>query len=138
MIGKQIALWFLVNTILPIIVPALFLAIIPWLRDGSFPFIPISVQLIKEGFYIFSALTLVFSLYEDYRILKMCVGPLLQTFIVLMAIATLIMFYIMRQGSSEEYMSHNLPQFCVIWAVTAILAIIVKFRGLKLKHKTAL
>lgn len=133
MIWKRIGIWFLVNAILPILVPAFFLAVIPWLKDGSFPIFSLIGSLIKEGFYVFSALTLIFSLYEDYGLLKRCVSPLFQTWVVCMAIATSIMFYLMRQDTTAHYMAHNLFQFFVIWIVTVMLAIIIKYRILKLK-----
>ncbi len=131
MIWKRIGIWFLVNAILPMLVPAFFLAVIQWLKDGSFPFFSLIVDLIKEGFYVFSALTLIFSLYEDYGLLKKCVSPLLQTWVVCTAIATSIMFYLMRQGTTTDYMENNLFQFFVIWIVTVTLAVIIKYRILK-------
>lgn len=131
---NRIGVWFLVNAILPILVPAFFLAVIPWLKDGSFPIFSLIMDLIKEGFYVFSALTLIFSLYEDYGLLKKVVNPLLQTWVVLMAIATSIMFYLMRQDATAHYMAHNLFQFSVIWICTVMLAVIIKYRMLKFKR----
>lgn len=133
MIWKRITIWFIVNAILPILVPAFFLAIIPWFKDGSFPFFSLIVELIKEGFYVFSALTLILSLYEDYGILKKCVQPLLQSWVVLMTIATCIMFYLMRQDPTSHYMEHSLTQFFLIWLATATTAIIIKYKILKIK-----
>lgn len=136
--GKQIFLWFLVNALLPIAVPALFLAIVAWFIDGSFPFWLLMGQLIKEGFYIFSALTLVFSLYEEYGLFKQCVGPMMQIWLVLMAMATLGMFYIMRQNSTSNYIDAHQFQFYLIWCATALSAVIVKFKILRLKANIGL
>lgn len=136
--GKQITLWFLANAFLPIVVPALFLAVVAWFIDGSFPLKLLLEQLIKEGFYIFSALTLVFSLYEEYGLLKKCVGPLMQTWLVLMAIATLGMFYVMRKDATTNYVAAHQLQFYVIWITTAISAIVVKFKILRLKTNIGL
>lgn len=113
MVGK-ILLWLLVNAVLPIVIPASFLAMVAWIKDGSFPIVQISIQLLQEGFYVFSALALVFSLYEEYGIVRLCVGPLTQTWLVLMAFAILIMFYMMRQDEAASYMTINLPQFIII------------------------
>lgn len=136
--GKQITLWFLANALLPIVVPALFLAVVAWFIDGSFPLKLLLEQLIKEGFYIFSALTLVFSLYEEYGLLKKCVGPLMQTWLVLMAIATLGMFYVMRKDATTNYVAAHQLQFYVIWIATAISAIVIKFKILRLKTNIGL
>ena len=130
---KKILLWLIANAVLPIVFPAFFLAIVAWIKDGSFPLVHLTVQLIQEGFYVFSALTLVFSLYEDYDLTKRCVTPMMQSWLVFMSVLTSLMFYVMRQDPSAEYMSKNLFQFFTIWILTAISAITVKYKILKLK-----
>lgn len=130
---KRILLWLIANAVLPIVFPAFFLAIVAWIKDGSFPLIQLIIQLIQEGFYVFSALTLVFSLYEDYDLTKRCVTPMMQSWLVFMSVLTSLMFYIMRQDPSSEYMSKNLFQFYMIWGLTTISAITVKYKILKLK-----
>lgn len=130
---KKILLWLIANAVLPIVFPAFFLAIVAWIKDGSFPLVQLTVQLIQEGFYVFSALTLVFSLYEDYDLTKRCVTPMMQSWLVFMSVLTSLMFYVMRQDPSAEYMSKNLFQFFTIWILTAISAITVKYKILKLK-----
>ena len=82
---------------------------------------------------MFSALTLVFSLYEDYDLTKRCVTPMMQSWLVFMSVLTSLMFYVMRQDPSAEYMSKNLFQFFTIWILTAISTITVKYKILKLK-----
>lgn len=131
---KKILLWLTANAVLPIVFPAFFLAIVAWIKDGSFPLIQLTIQLIREGFYVFSALTLVFSLYEDYDLTKRCVTPIMQSWLVFMSVLTSLMFYVMRQDSTSEYMSNNLFQFFTIWGMTVVSAIIVKFKILKLKQ----
>ena len=130
---KKILLWLIANAVLPIVFPAFFLAIVAWIKDGSFPLVHLTVQLIQEGFYVFSALTLVFSLYEDYDLTKRCVTPMMQSWLVFMSVLTSLMFYVMRQDPSAEYMSKNLFQFFTIWILTAISTITVKYKILKLK-----
>lgn len=137
-ITKKILLWLIANAVLPIVFPAFFLAIIAWIKDGSFPLIQLTVQLLQEGFYVFSALTLVFSLYEDYDLTKRCVTPIMQSWLVLMSVLTSLMFYVMRQDPASEYLSKNLFQFCSIWVATAISAIVVKYRILKLKKNLSI
>lgn len=134
---KRIWYWILVNAILPIVIPALFLASINWLLDGSFPIRDLFSKLINDGFYIFSALTLMFSLYEDYDALKECVKPIMQTWLVLMAIATLAMFY-QIQTRDNSYIDNHQFQFYLIWILTAISSIIVKYKILKRKQRLAI
>ncbi|MDE6768497.1 MAG: hypothetical protein K2J78_02095 [Muribaculaceae bacterium] len=133
MIGKQLLLWFIVNAILPIVFPALILAVMAWFDDGSFPIVGLLQQLIGEGFYVFSALTLVFSLYEEYGLLKRCVGLWMQTWLVFMAMATSLVFYQMRQGNPVEYMVNHQFQFYSIWLMTAIPAFVIKYKILRIK-----
>ena len=135
---KKILLWLFANAVLPIVFRAFFLAIVAWIKDGSFPLIQLTVQLIQEGFYVFSALTLVFSLYEDYDLTKRCVTPIMQSWLGFMSVLTSLMFYVMRQDPASEYLSKNLFQFYSIWVATAISAIVVKYRILKLKRNLSI
>lgn len=132
MISKQLFLWFLVNALLPMIIPALFLAVVAWFGDGSFPFGEQFVILLNSGFYIFSASALVFSLYEEYGVFKQCVGPLMQIGLVLLLIATLGMFY-QIQNESADYIKGHLSQFYIIWGMTALFAGIIKYKIIKYK-----
>ena len=136
---KKLLLWFIVNAILPIFVPVLFLAACVWIRNsnGDFPFYDLFFDLINSGFYIFSALALVFSLYEDFNICQRCIGLLMLTFLVVLMFLTLAMFYQMHNNSSE-YISEHQFQFYTVWGVTAIFAGIVKYKILRYKKQLAL
>lgn len=134
---KQLFLWFLVNALLPMAIPALFLASIAWFKDGSFPVIILLNDFINNGFYIFSASALVFSLYEEYGMCTKCIGIGMQTWIVLLMIATLGMFY-QIQSQDATYLNNHQIQFGVIWCMTAISAGIIKYRIIKYKRKLAI
>ena len=134
---KKLLLWLIVNAILPIFVPVLFLATVVWISNGKFPCYDLFFDLINSGFYIFSALTLVFSLYEDFNICQRCIGLLMQTFLVVLMFLTLAMFYQMYNNSSE-YISKHQFQFYTVWGVTAIFAGIVKYKILRYKKQLAL
>lgn len=133
----KIVAWFLVNAVLPIMVPVLFLAIVVWFGDGTFPVKRLFFELVDSGFYIFSAATLIFSLYEDYSICEKCIKPLMQTVLVLLMIATLFMFYKIQVETADYVNSHQL-QFYIIWMATAVFAGIVKFKILRYKEQLAL
>lgn len=132
----KITSWFAVNAFLPIIVPVLFLAIVAWFEDGTFPFWCLFVDLINSGFYIFSAATLIFSLYEEYGICKKCITPIMQTILVLLMIASLFMFYKI-QKETKDYVNDHRLQFYIIWLVTASCAAITKFKIFKYKKQLA-
>ena len=134
---KQITLWFSVNALFPMAIPALFLAIVAWFSDGTFPLIKQFSLLIDSGFYIFSAASLVFSLYEEYDICEKCVGILMQTCVVLLMIATLGMFYKI-QNESIDYIENHRTRFYIIWTMTALLSGIIKYKMIKYKNKLAI
>lgn len=131
---KRILLWFTVNALLPVLVPVVFLATLSWFKDGTFPIMKLFYLLIDSGFYIFSAATLVFSLYEEYDICKRCIGLVMQTVLVLLLIMTLGMFYQIQNNSADYVNAHHL-QFYVVWIMTAFSAAIVKYRILDYKKK---
>lgn len=134
---SKITAWFAVNALLPIIVPVLFLAIVSWFGDGTFPFVHLFIDLINSGFYIFSAATLIFSLYEEYRICEQCIKPGMQTILVLLMIASLFMFYKIQTATDSYVKGHQL-QFYIVWGFTALFAGIVKYKILRYKKQLAL
>lgn len=126
-IFAKILRWFMVNAVMPMLVPVLFLAIVDWFKDGSFPFWAHLQSLLFNGFYIFSATSLMFSLLEDYREFKMCVGPVMVAFLVVLTMMTLGMFYIIQSNDPNYLTTHSL-QFIIVWAVSAAFSIHVKRR----------
>lgn len=129
----RILVWFAVNAIFPIIIPVFFLAAVSWYNDGTFPFWKTFLDLINSGFYIFSASTLFFSLYEDYKEYNACIKPFIQTILVLMLIVSLFMFYKIHTGTKQYIEKHQL-QFLITWLATAVFAVIAKYKILKYKN----
>lgn len=121
------------NALLPILAPVVFLCIIYWFQDGSFPFLTVFLDLTKNGFYVFSALALIFSLLEDYPVLKMSgMGPLYGAFLMLLVIMTLYMFLLIQTKDSQYVSNHGL-QFAIIWIATALSAIYAKYKLINYK-----
>lgn len=131
---KKLFLWFVVNAFLPIFVPIVFLASNVWINEGKFPCFELFKSLTNSGFYIFSASTLVFSIYEEYSICKKCIGIGMQTCLVVLMFLTLVMFLQMYDGY-EGYITEHKSQFYVVWGATAISAGIAKFKILKYKQE---
>ena len=123
--------WFMANALLPILAPVLFMCIVYWFHDGSFPFMEVLLKLIKNGFYVFSALALIFSLLEDYPKLKMSgIGPIQGAFYMLLVILTLYMFLLIQTKDSDYISSHGI-QFGATWLATVISAFYAKYQILK-------
>lgn len=135
---RKLFRWFIANALLPILAPVIFVCIISWFRDGSFPFIDVFLELVKNGFYVFSALSLIFSLLEDYPNLKMSgMGPIMGAFNMLLVIMTLYVFLLI-QTKDPQYVSSHAIQFGVIWLLTALSAFYAKFNLLKYKNNIGL
>ncbi len=131
---KNIVYWILANAFLPIISPVLFGAGIKWLDNRTFPFVELFFNLIDNGFYIFSAASLIFSLYEEYDICKRCISLIMQTILVLLLLIASGMFYIIY-NKNEDYVSQHHMQFYLIWFLTALCACFVKYSILKYKKR---
>lgn len=122
------------NALLPILAPVIFMCIIYWFQDGSFPFLIVFLDLVKNGFYVFSALSLIFSLLEDYPVLKMSgIGPLYGAGLMLLVIMTLYMFLLIQTKDSQYVSSHGI-QFAVIWIATALSSIYAKYKLINYKN----
>ena len=130
--------WFIANAMLPILAPVLFLCIIYWFQDGSFPIWTVFLDLVKNGFYVFSALSLIFSLLEDSPVLKVSgIGPLQGAGFMLLVVMTLYMFFLIQTKDSQYVSNHGL-QFGVIWLFTAVSAFYAKYKLIKYKQTTGL
>lgn len=135
---RKLFRWFMANVMLPIFAPAFFMCIIYWFQDGSFPLWVVFLDLVKNGFYVFSALALIFSLLEDYPNLKMSgIGPLYGAFLMLLVVMTLYMFYLIQTKDSQYVSSHGI-QFGIIWGLTALSAFYAKYKLIKYKRITGL
>lgn len=123
----KILRWLMVNAVMPMLVPVLFLAAVDWFKNGSFPFETYLHSLLYNGFYIFSATSLMFSLLEDYQEFKKCVGPIMVTFLVILTMITLGMFYTIQNNNPDYLVTHRF-QFIFVWSVSAVYSIFIKFR----------
>lgn len=133
---KKMLLWITANAILPILVPAIFLSALQWFREGTFPLDQIFMDLIRDGFYIFSAMALLFSLFEDYSVFKHCTSALSGVLITLFVLCTCGIFYFSM--SDPHYMENNLSQFSIIWGSSALYAGILKYRQLKYRKNNSI
>lgn len=125
---KKLFRWFMANALLPILAPVLFMCATDWFRDGSFPFLALFLELVKNGFYVFSALALIFSLLEDYPDLKMSgIGPFWGACFMLLVVMTLYMFLLIQTKDSHYVSSHGY-QFGVIWIFSALAATYAKYK----------
>lgn len=123
--------WFMANALLPILAPVLFMCIIYWFQDGSFPFMDVLLKLTKNGFYVFSALALIFSLLEDYPKLRMSgIGPMQGALYMLLVIMTLYMFLLIQTKDADYISSHGI-QFGATWLATVISAFYAKYQIIK-------
>lgn len=135
---KNLSRWFMANALLPILAPVIFLCIVYWFQDGSFPFLREFLNLVKNGFYVFSALALIFSLLEDYHLLKISgIGPIYGAGFMLLVIMTLYMFLLIQTKDSQYVSSHGI-QFVIIWLATALSSIYAKYKIINYKKLNGL
>ncbi len=131
---KKLCRWFVANSLLPILAPVIFLCIVEWYRNDAFPFGEIFMELLWGGFYVFSALALIFSLIEDYHIFKMAgIGSLQGAFLMLLVILTLYIFYLIHTEDALYIQNHSF-QFILIWLLSAVSATSIKYKILKYKE----
>ena len=129
--AKRLSMWFIANALLPIVTPVLFLCFADWLISGSFPLKSVLLGLIQNGLYVFSGLTLIFSLFEDCSSFKSAgVGLGFGIFFTLCLIATLTVFYFIQEKDSLYIASHGV-QFMVIWIASVVFAISAKYKIMK-------
>ena len=127
--------WGVANAILPIVVPILVLAGGDWLFADNINLSQSLKKLIYEGFYIFSAMTLVFSLFEDYSAFQHSIKPVAGMILMLPMMATCIIFYATEKNNGVDYFSNHLMQFFCMWGILALYATFIKYKILKFKLK---
>ncbi len=132
----QLFRWFLANALLPIFVPVLFLSGVEWFQNGTFPFDQIFGDLLGNGFYVFSALALIFSLLEDNPVLKMCMGYMGGAWLMLLTILSLYMFFLI-QTEDSKYVENNWFQFGIVWVLSAVSALYYKKEMIDYKIRNA-
>lgn len=125
--------WMLANAVLPIILPVAFIWGMEMLFDGTSDFCATFMKLLREGFYIFSSLTLACSLLEDYSVFQKTIKWYESTLITVLMIATGIMFYCMERYE-PGYFYNNFDVFKWMWIGLALISSEVKLRMI-LKNK---
>lgn len=131
-----LARWVFANAILPILVPVLILVGGDWFFADHINVSESLTKLVYEGFYIFSAMTLVFSLFEDYAVFQAEVKPVAGMLMMLPMMGTCIIFYATEKNGVDYFSSHIFQFFCM-WGALAIYATYLKYRivSYKLKYK---
>lgn len=132
---RQLFMWFLANAILPILVPVICLCVASWLYDGSFPFVEDFIALLEKGFYIFSALALIFSLFEESEKFRLCANAYEGMIIAGAILVTCIMFYLI-ETKDDQYIKTHVGQFLIIWFASAFYAGYLKYKLLKFNKST--
>lgn len=126
--------WVFANAILPILVPVLILVGGDWFFADHINVSESLTKLVYEGFYIFSAMTLVFSLFEDYAIFQSVVKPLAGMLLMIPMLGTCIIFYA-TEKYGVSYFSSHIIQFLCMWVVLAIYSTFLKYRIVNYKQK---
>jgi hypothetical protein len=67
---KSLVVWYLINLILPIAVPVFFLWACSYPTGTSYSFYEIFMELLRNGFYIFTSTLLVVSIFQDSEVAK--------------------------------------------------------------------
>lgn len=126
--------WFLANAVFPIVIPILVLVAGDWFFADKID-IPVSAQkLLYEGFYIFSAMTLLFSLFEDYKAFQDSIKPVEAMILMIPMIGTCIIFYA-TERNGLTYFANHIIQFLSLWVVLALYAVFIKIKIIIYKQK---
>ena len=130
---KKLFLWLLANAILPILIPVLFLCFADLLVSNIFPFWDKTIKLFDEGFYIFSAATLVFSLVEEHSACEKCLRHHIIILLCVLLFCTGVMFCL--KYYDNDYIQNHKIVFLSTWFATSLFAIIAKFEVISYKKK---
>lgn len=125
--NSKVFMWLLVNAIIPILIPVICIWGANWLFTRvTITFWNLFKNFMSQGYYIFSALTLICSLFEDYKILKYCINPLQFIVIGILLTLTMGMFYV--HYINNLYLKNHFLQFMLVWIALVTYAIYLKYR----------
>lgn len=130
----SVSRWLLANAILPIVAPILVLLIGDWLFGGIVELSTAIKKLMYEGFYIFSAMTLLFSLIEDFETFQKAIKPLAAMILMLPIVGTCVIFY-MTEKNGLDFFANHLTQFFVLWGALVAYAAFIKIKTIIYKLK---
>lgn len=120
--------WFIANSILGILVTLFCFCTIDWFLTGKFDFIYTFKDFLWSGCFTFTAVTLIFSLVEDYPIFKKAeIGFASGVWLTILIISTMFFFYSDYKSHFHFIKEHSI-QFAIIWFLSAISATFIKYR----------
>ncbi len=128
----KVLIWLLVNAIVPVLVPVVCIWGTDWMfGDSTTSFWNQFMVFMAQGYYIFSALTLFCSLFEDYKFMKSCASPLGYISMGFFLAITMGMFY--YQYNNPLYLRSHYLQFFSLWLALVACAIYLKFQIVYIK-----
>ena len=120
--------WFIANSILGILVALFCFCTIDWFLTGKFEFIYTFKDFLWSGYFTFTAVTLIFSLVEDYPIfMKAKIGFASGVWLTILVISTMFFFYSDYKSHFQFIKEHSI-QFAIIWFMSASSATLIKYR----------
>lgn len=125
--------WLLADAILPMLVPVATLALGNAFWADRIDVLGSANKLLYEGFYIFSSMALVFSLFEDYSTFQKAISPVLAMFLMAPMFATCLIFY--ESQKHDSYFVTHLWLFFGTWMSLLIYATYIKIKMIKFKQK---
>ncbi len=131
---SKVLVWLLVNAIVPILIPVVCIWGADWFfRESTTGFWDLCKDFMFQGYYVFSALTLICSLFEDYRAMRYCVNTWHSIIIGVLMTLTMGMFYV--QYINSCYLQSHYMQFMIVWGALVLYAILIKFQIVIYKRK---
>lgn len=133
---KKLIKWLVANGFLPILIPVLCLCIPCLFKSNCFPFVSNFEKLFFNGFYIFSAMSLVLSLLEDYEVLNFCTKTWENIVMVLLVLSLCYVFCLNEQDGRENYIPQHMWVYIIVWVANVVIASILKCKILLYHSKT--
>lgn len=124
---KILCKWVFFNALVPVIFPIFLLMIGDWLFEGHIAIEKSIKKLMYEGFYIFSAITLIFNLLENYSAFKKAVTPLAAMVMMIPAVCISIIFY-QTEKEGLCFFTEHVQQFILVWIFMVLCAAYLKYK----------
>lgn len=132
---KHLFWWILANALLPLFVPVVVLLIGNELVDVDEGGIKeLTEKLMMEGFYIFSSLTLFFSLFEDYDAFVKATHPVLMLILTIPIFIVCVIFY-KTDHEGMDYLAKHETMFYWSWGLLIAYAAFLKYKILNYNCK---
>lgn len=132
---KRLSWWLLASALLPLLIPVFVLMIGDELvGNAGSGVLPVILKLIMEGFYVFSSLTLFFSLFEDYEAFVKSTHPALMLIMTIPIFIICVIFYKIDQ-EGITYMQQHTALFAWSWGLLIAYATFLKYKILRYIYK---